>query len=286
MTRYIAAYDTEHPKCPAACEKIVRVHREFEMPATFYLVGQHLRDHADHYRGLLDNPLFEIASHTWSHKMLKPHPICGSPVAGDDLADEVIKGKQMVEEVFDRECLGLRPGCSFDDGLCNAPQVLKLVEQAGYKYVSSLAWGPGFTLPAPLNQPRTYQADGYPDLWELPCHGWHDNVLTTDIATAGNHHFSIAWPITQPEIVPPGPVETPEQEAAIFNRMIDLAVEQQLPFVSLIWHPWSLDRFDPQMRMVRAVFEHVRELGLPSGTYADLYHACVAGSAEAGASKG
>lgn len=59
MTRYIAAYDTETPKCPAACEKIVRVHREFEMPATFYVVGRHLRDHADHYRRLLNDPLFE-----------------------------------------------------------------------------------------------------------------------------------------------------------------------------------------------------------------------------------
>lgn len=274
MTLYIAAYDTENAGCPAAVEKIVQVHREIGMPATFYVVGKHLLEYADHYRRLLDDPLFEIASHTWSHKMLKPHPLCGSALAGQELADEVLKGKQAIEDVFERECLGMRPGCSFVDGLCNAPEVLSLVKQAGYRYVSSMAWGPRFTLPAPLNQPRTYADDGHPDLWELPCHGWHDNVLSGLTMPPGPRTVTIRWPITEPEIVPVEPVKTPEQGASVNNHTIAGAVNQGLPFVSLIWHPWSLDRFDPEMRMLRMIFQYVRERELPVGTYADLYHAC------------
>ena len=71
MTLYIAAYDTESPSCLAACRKIVEVHRRFDMPATFFLVGKILMADPDDYRELLDDPLFEIASHTYSHKMLR-----------------------------------------------------------------------------------------------------------------------------------------------------------------------------------------------------------------------
>ena len=74
-----------------------------------------------------------------------------------------------------------------------------------------------------------------------------------------------------PEAIPLDFVKTPEEEFAVNNRVfIDRASEQDLPFVSLIWHPWSLDRFDPDMRMLDTTFSYVREKGLPVGTYADL----------------
>jgi hypothetical protein len=41
--------------------------------------------------------------------------------------------------------------------------------------------------------------------------------------------------------------------------------------VSLIWHPWSLTQFDPDMKMLEMTFAHVRKLGLKSCTYAQLY---------------
>jgi len=269
VTAYIAAYDVEGPGCLAACEKIVAVHRKFEMPATFYIVGRLLEGSAAAFRRLLDDPLFEIASHTYSHRMLRDHPFCGSSVAGDDLATEIVKGKRIVEDVFERPCLGMRPGCSFDVGLRGAPEVLKLVDEAGYRYVSSLAWGPDFTLPAPLNQPFAYAEDGYPNLWELPCHGWHDNVIKP--TSALKRPLRVAWPIEFPGAVPAGHVQTPEEEFRIDRVLLDAAAERGLQFVSLVWHPWSLDRFDPDMRMLRLVFAHARALGLAPTTYADLY---------------
>ena len=69
-TRYIAAYDTESPACLAACRKIVEVHKRFEMPATFFILGKTLDANPDEYRQLLDHPLFEIATHTYTHQML------------------------------------------------------------------------------------------------------------------------------------------------------------------------------------------------------------------------
>ncbi len=41
-----------------------------------------------------------------------------------------------------------------------------------------------------------------------------------------------------------------------------------LPYVSLIWHPWSLSRFDPDMRMLRLTFAYVLDCGLEPTTFA------------------
>jgi len=38
----------------------------------------------------------------------------------------------------------------------------------------------------------------------------------------------------------------------------------------LIWRPWSLHAFDPEMRMPELTFVHVRRFGIPTGMFADL----------------
>jgi len=92
-TRYIAAYDTESPACLAACRKIVEVHKRFEMPATFFILGKVLDANPAEYRKLLDDPLFEIASHTYSHQMLRDNDFCGPAVSIDERRKEIFKGK-------------------------------------------------------------------------------------------------------------------------------------------------------------------------------------------------
>jgi len=47
-------------------------------------------------------------------------------------------------------------------------------------------------------------------------------------------------------------------------------LEGNKPHVSLIWHPWSLHRFDPEMQMLELTFAHARKLGLTPCTYGDL----------------
>ena len=75
MTMFIAAYDTEHStECLPACHAITEVHRRMGIPATFFIVGKRLEDNAKEFRAALDDPLFEIGSHTYSHKMLRDHP--------------------------------------------------------------------------------------------------------------------------------------------------------------------------------------------------------------------
>ena len=267
MTRYIAAYDTESPDCLAAVRAIARMHREHDMPATFFITGVTIEGNPGEYRELLDDPLFEIASHTYSHRMLRDHPFCGPAVSGEDLLQEIVGGKEALERVFDRPCVGIRPGCSFVDGLRGAPEVLRIVQQADYRYVSSQAWGRDYSLPAPLrNQPFPYAEDGFPDLWEIPCHGWHENLLK-DHNRWGPRRLTL-WPPDMPEAIPNDFLHSPEEEFALNRVFLDRAASDGLPFVSLIWHPWSLGKFDPDMTMLDLTFRYVRQVGLQPTTYA------------------
>ena len=270
MTRYIAAYDTEEPgECLAACRKIRQVHERFDFPATFFIQGTLLEADGPAFRALLgDVPQFEIASHTYSHRMLRDHSSCGPAVEPEACLREIQQGKMLVEQTFGRPCVGMRPGCGFDRGLRGAPWLVRAVADAGFGYISSLLWGPETTMPALLEPPFTYSAEGRPDLWEMPGHGWHENLLKGD-NLIGRPQRVLAWPSPFPEAIRLAPVTTPEVEYAMNRIFVDRAVDLGLPYVSLVWHPWSLARFDPAMTMLDMTFAYVRERGLTPTTFVD-----------------
>jgi hypothetical protein len=268
-TRYIAAYDTESPACLPACRKIVEVHRRLQMPATFFITGRTLEANAKEYRKLLADPLFEVASHTWSHKLLRANALCGPPVAPEEKREEIFRAKKLIERVFERPCLGLRPAVGFDTGLKGAVDVLKLVREAGFKYVSSLLWGPDCSMPALLEPAFHYGADGFADLWELPGHGWHENLLKNHNRW-GARRLTL-WPSPMPEAIPAQFIQTPADEFAVNRVFLEKARATNQPHVSFIWHPWSLYAFDPEMKMLELTFAHARDLGLTPTTFANLY---------------
>ncbi|MBE0537868.1 MAG: polysaccharide deacetylase family protein [Phycisphaerae bacterium] len=267
-TRYIAAYDTESPACLAACRQIVAVHKRLEMPATFFITGTTLQANAKEYKDLLADPLFEVASHTWSHKLLRDHPLCGRAASPDEQRQEIFKSKELIESVFERPCLGLRPAVGFDNAFKGAPDLLKLVHEAGYRYVSSLLWGPDCSMPALIEPPFHYGPDGFPGLWELPGHGWHENLLK-DNNRWGARRLTL-WPSPMPKGIPADFVKTPHDEFEVNRVFLEAALETKKPHISLIWHPWSLNGFDPQMKMLELTFNHARTLNLTPSTYANL----------------
>ncbi|MDX9752386.1 MAG: polysaccharide deacetylase family protein [bacterium] len=268
---YIAAYDTESPTCLKALPQIVARHKDHAMPATFFIVGARLEENAKEYKALLDDPLFEIASHSYSHKMLRNHPICGNAAGIEQIREEILRGKAVIESVFERPCLGFRPACGFDNGFKKAPEVLAIFEEAKIAYISSWLWGPDYSLPILFENPFTYAEENHPDLWELPAQGWHENLLKNN-NKMGPRRLTL-WPSAMPEAVPAGYIQTPEEEFGINKIFLDKAIHDPRPYVSLVWHPWSLFAFDPEMKMLDLTFTYVKEAALQPCTFLDLYHA-------------
>lgn len=270
MTRYVAAYDTEHADCLAGVRSIVERHERYAMPATFFLVAGLLDTQGAEYTALLrGHPLFEIACHSYLHMPLVDTPRYGKAGPPERFPHEIVDSKRRIEDVFGCAVTGFRPPVCAPQGLTETPEALALLDGAGYEYVSSVAWGPDFSLPAPLQAPFTYAQQGYPNLWELPPCGWHENLLK------GNNRIGpvllCLFPSPMPEAVPADYVKTPEEEFAYNNKpFLDKAVREGMPLISLIWHPWSLRRFDPAMRMLDLTFEYVRERRLSVSTFGAL----------------
>lgn len=268
MTRYVAAYDTESAECLAACHRIVEVHHEHQMPATFFVVGRTLEANPREYRELLDDPLFEVCSHTYSHQLLRDHPLCGSAPSDSTIRDEVVRGVDAIEQVFQRKVRGFRPAVGFSDGLRGASVALDALAESEVDYVSSLLWGPDDSMPALLRRPFRYADEGHFDLCELPGHGWHENLLKNH-QDWGPRRITL-WPSPFPEAMPRGFLDTPEEETAVNRIFLEKAGSESMPYVSFIWHPWSLDRFDPEMRMLEQTFRLVSALGLVGSRFADV----------------
>ena len=271
MTTYVAAYDTESPDCLAGVRQIVKRHEAHEMPATFFMVAGLLDSQKAEYLALLrDHPLFEIACHSYTHMLLHDTPEFGKRGPLEQFPREIVESKARLEDAFGCVITGFRPPVSSADALRNAPEALSLLDSAGYAYVSSLAWGPSWSLPALLVKPFTYAEQGYPDLWELPPCGWHENLLK------GNNRCGPVriglFPPAMPEAIPNDYITTPEEEVRYNNRpFIEKAVREEFPLVSLIWHPWSLHRFDPEMKMLDLTFSYVREQRIETKTFNQAY---------------
>lgn len=282
MVKYIAAYDTEiatgHsygsdvPSCLEACRAIVKRHHEHQMPATFFLVGEALLKSRSEFRDLLDNPLFEVASHTWSHVLLQDHPFGTKAVPHAQALEEIRRSKEAVEDVFGRPCIGFRPAYAFVDGFRGNRPLLEAIVDAGYRYTASVAWGQDYSLPAPVAEPFTYESDGFPGLIEFPACGWHENLLKGNNRIQGMGPLRLAlFPPPFPDAMPPGLITTVEEEFRYNNKVfIDRAVQQNATHVSLVWHPWSLGMFDPAMDMLDRTFGYVRELGMEATTFGEM----------------
>lgn len=262
-TTYIASYDTESPSCIENLETIVNMHKKHKMPATFFIVADILNmSNKSMVKELLDDPLFEIASHSYSHKVVLDHPICGKE---EDARKEIVDSKKMLEDIFGKEIVGFRTPCGYPEGLKDEEQLLELVNEAGYRYISTMLWGPGFSLPADIVKSFSYEKEGYKEIWEIPGHGWHENVLK------GHSKIGIPlmlWPAKWPDAaIPKGYIKTPNEEFEVNRCFLDTARKENKEHITFIWHPWSLARFDKEMKMLDLTFSYVRKQEFRTTTF-------------------
>lgn len=273
MTSYVFSYDVEHPQlCMEALPIIVEIHRQYNVPATFFLLGKVIEQSSRELQELLSNePLFDIQSHTYSHKLLKDNAMHGSGISLEEMRMELELGKRLVEETFGVECIGFRTPCGFYKGMQGEVERLSVIWSCGFKFISSDARGPADSIPSGLQQAYWYDAEGFPQLLELPAHGWHDNVLK-DPDGSLEPRLMLPWPKLLPWGIPSRPTRTPEEELEVQKVWIDRALRYQLDYISLVYHPHSIYRLSKDCRIIRLLIEHVLSLGMPTTTYSQLYH--------------
>lgn len=267
-TTFIANYDTESPSCLEYLESIVDVHLKHNIPATFFIVSDILKEpNIKRVVKLLDNPLFEIGSHSKSHQLILPHPL--NPNTGNP-REQLIDSKKRLEDVFGTAITGYATPYAYVEGFKGHKDILSIVQEAGYRYISTICWGPGFSLPAPILDPFTYADDGFDGLWEIPKHGWHENVLKghTNVDTVA----LLNWPSPWPEgAIPKKSIQKPEEEFAVNKVFIDLAKKENKKHLTFAWHPWSIGRFDPKMKALNLTFDYLKNEGLQTDTFRGLY---------------
>ena len=106
---YIASYDLENvDACVPAGRAVAEMHKGLGLPATFFVVGRCIEEHGEELRGFLDDGLFDLQTHTYSHRVFRNVP--GTATGVDtDVRREVFEGKRLVEDAFGRRCIGMRP---------------------------------------------------------------------------------------------------------------------------------------------------------------------------------
>jgi len=266
MISYISAYDLESIETPiSAVETITNLHKKYDAPATFFIVGQLLEQHPEKYKDILNGELFDIESHTYSHKLFKDNLTCGKSVSLERIDEEITRANAIIKATFNKKVLGLRTPVGFHRGLQGEKKVLRLLWKNGIRFVSSHLMGFFDSVPSPLTQPYCYEEEGFPELFELPGHDWHDNVLK------GYSQVPVMWPPIFPWGIPRRTPKTPQEEFKVYKASIDYAIKNNLTYYSPIFHPWSIFRFNQKAKTVDLLLDYVRRRKMRMGTYCEMY---------------
>ena len=271
MTQFVFHYDLEHPElCLKAAPILAELHQKYNIPATFFMLGTVLEKKGPELKRIFgDSPLFDIQSHTYAHKVLRPSRMHGPAVDLDTLRSEIELGKRLVEDVFERPCIGIRSPYGYSNGFRGDAERLAVIVETGIEYLSSDLRGPADSIPAGLVQAYWYDLEGYPQLLELPGHGWHDNVLKQH-PDRTHHWLALPWPTPLRWGIPSRPTQTPEEEFAVQKVWLNKAIEFKLDYFSPVYHPHSVYRSDPSCRVIELLMRHVREREIPTTTYSEL----------------
>jgi len=244
---------------PRFLEQARVLHNRLGVPATLFIVGQTLEQWASEFQAIAADPLFDLQQHTYSHQLLKTVHIDDGKsirvVRGVSLQEtrhEVRKASQLLRKHLDVECIGLTGPWCYYRGLRDRPDILEVLWQEGIRFTRTDGRNEHDWHPVSMDlQPYWYQALGFPEMLEIPIHGWHDCVIRAEV---------LGW-------------EDLEGYVESVKPYIDRAANEDKVF-SLCQHDWSSIREDPEMRATEAFIRYAQGQGVRILTYRDYYDEC------------
>ena len=226
---------------------VADVHLERNVPASFFLVAKMLELAGPELRAILDNPLFDIQCHSFTH----PNLIA----LGDDrptLQYELGDAKKLIEDTFGREVTGLTAPGGYTDGFRRQHPALEVMWESGYRYVRSVAWAQRGLCPPSWNNLSGMRRMAFLTCWKRP------RTPGTTTSSPGSRP-----PCTGRRSCP-GPIPrrcpaTRKESTRPTRPASTTAYRKGLLYYMPIFHPWSIYRIDNQAAQIGMLLDHASQ---------------------------
>jgi len=214
----LVCYDVE-----TACQSSVgffdgatAMHEELDIPCNIFLTGTTMDFCPDACQAAGRHPLVSLGQHTYSHVLLKtiymqpgdgqpcPHTD-GAPTLVNEGADletiraDVTRAQKLFEKLFGRPCRGLCAPWGAYRGMMDRPDILRILDDIGLKWIRSYARDYRDCQPTPYEvQPFFYADQGFGDLMEFPVPGYQDDFYWErfdDRAHGPDYADYLAWAV-------------------------------------------------------------------------------------------
>lgn len=258
MATLLIGYDVECESKPEITRHFLHTVAEVhaEHPCTLFLLGLVIEKNADYLKKVANNPMFDFQQHTYSHKLLKT--ICidrrngtievHKGVSLQEIEEEVAKTSELIRQEFGKECIGLTGPWGYYRGLADRPDILEVLHRLGIRFTRTYGRDQFDFQPVAFEiQPFWYDAQGFPDILEIPIHDWQDVYWRgmhgwDDIKGYSDH---LLW-------------------------CLDYVAQRNLVW-SYASHDWSSILKDSDMTIIRTLLEAADKRGVKVQSYLDYY---------------
>lgn len=269
MGALMIGYDVEDkgpgPITAAFLERASEIHSQLGVPATLFVVGRTLEQNVAEFQAVAREKIFDIQQHTYSHKLLKTvyidngesiHVVRG--IGLDEIKDEISRANGVLSEVLGIDCMGLTGPWGYYRGLRDRPDILEILREEGIRFCRTDSRNEHDWHPVSMDlQPYWYEPVGFPEILEIPTHGWHDCVIRESV---------VGW-------------ENLEGWVNSVKPYLDRAAATGEIF-SHCQHDWSSTRADPRMTATEEILSYALEIGLRIISYHDYYEERLRGRAQ------
>lgn len=244
-----AKQNREH--CVKALKSIVQLHTKLSAPCTFFVLGK-LIELEERVPRLLRGTSFDIQSHMYSHTLVKPVDYrSGNVLTLKQFALEIKKTNLIISENLGRKVTGVRMPYRYQDGLKGCKEHLKILKQAGIKFISADA---PFqeqrrvdAIKANPLQPYNYENG----ILEIPLNGLFDTTFY-------NKQFEKDYTVAQMR--------------QLYLSELNYCWNMGLVYTPA-FHPWAICYLDPELTIINSLILEAKKIGmqiLDYRTFAEL----------------
>ena len=256
----LIGYDIEKSVAPEVTEQFldmaIAAQKPLMVPATFFILGRCIEASCNALKRLMNEPLFELQQHTYSHigvKTLWQTKPDGTVrfLPGDTakvIDAEVAKTNCLLQKHLNVCCRGIAIPRGFYRGLGDRPDLLEIFHRHGIRYMRSYGRNEKDWQPVSLDvQPFFYDIQGYPDILEIPVQGWQD-CLWYEVNGFENRYGFLNY----------------------LKNMVDRVQHEGLTW-AVVQHDWSTVQFDSDFSITRRFIEYALQKGVSFMNHSDYY---------------